>query len=69
MSRPLSDAPTTVMPELHQTQPIKLAYHCGWCDIRLAAVPDQPREFDGRWYHPGGCVSAARNAATGVRIA
>lgn len=33
---------------------------CGWCGIRLRALPDRPTLFAGRWYHPGGCLSAAR---------
>jgi hypothetical protein len=44
------------------TQPIPALLNCGWCGIRLAAVPDDPREFEGFYYHPG-CISAARTKA------
>lgn len=65
MTRPLSDAETAEMPELLQTVPMRLANYCGWCDIKLSAIPDLPREFDGRYFHPGGCVQAARGEARG----
>ena len=62
MSRPLSDAETTFMPELHHTRPYAAVRNtCGWCSIRLAAIPDAPRQLhpDGPWYHPGLCADAA----------
>lgn len=69
MNRPLSDADTTFMPEMHPaTVPMavaELANACGWCGIRLSAVPERPREFDGMRFHPGGCISAARGLYRG----
>lgn len=26
---------------------------CGWCSIRLNAVPDPPQRIGKLWYHPG----------------
>lgn len=37
---------------------------CAWCNVRLAAVPDPPVEFQGQRYHQGGCVAAARTKAS-----
>lgn len=67
MTRPFTDAETEEMPELRgaKTMPMRVANYCGWCDIRLSAIPDAPREWHGRYYHPGGCISAARGAARG----
>ena len=51
--RPLSDAETTFMPELHpRTVPIRVAYYCARCNIKLTAVPEDPIEHEGRKYHP-----------------
>ena len=58
--RPSPDAPATA--------PIPGLHVCGWCGISLSAIPDPPKEFDGRWYHPEGCISCARTRALGVRI-
>lgn len=33
---------------------------CQWCGIRLSAVPEEPQTYEGKRYHPGGCVVAAR---------
>lgn len=58
MSRPLSNADTVFMPELHPTTvPIKLALFCAWCSIKLCAIPDQPVEYAGKMYHPS-CLDA-----------
>jgi hypothetical protein len=67
--RPFSDAETTFMPELYpDTVPIaRVENKCGWCGIRLAAIPDAPREYAGMYFHPGGCVAAARGASRGER--
>lgn len=46
---------------------------CGWCEIRLSAVPDAPKPLIPkgsraiRYYHPG-CVSAQRNADDGIVV-
>lgn len=72
MTRPLSDADTMVMPELHLTVPMALVRadeRCGWCDIRLTAVPQQarsyfrPGESRATLFHPG-CVTAQRQYDT-----
>jgi hypothetical protein len=57
---PIYDAPTDELWAL--TAPLaEIQARCGWCDVRLTALPhDPPREFEGRWYHPGGCIQAAR---------
>lgn len=38
---------------------------CGFCGIRLGAIPVDPVYFAGAWYHPndepGGCLYAARH--------
>lgn len=48
------------------TAPIRGVHNvCGWCGINLRAVPEPPKEFDGKWYHPVGCISAGRVAARG----
>lgn len=70
MSRPLSDADTAFMPELHGTVPMaKVQNDCGWCGINLRAIPDAPKQIDpdGPYYHPIGCLAAARQAARGGR--
>ena len=62
MNRPLSDAQTFYMPELHQTRPmavVRAEQHCAWCTIQLTAIPDRPVQFDGKLYHPG-CAPRAR---------
>jgi hypothetical protein len=59
VNRPLSNAPTTFMPELHpQTVPLHIARYCGWCGIPLAAIPDEPVEHRGRRYHNERCLTA-----------
>lgn len=59
---PLSNADTVFMPELHPaTTPLRVAFHCAWCDIPLAAVPDMPRMWGGVRYHPS-CYDAAMRA-------
>lgn len=69
MSLPLSDAETVFMPELYPpTVPIALAVAddlCAWCGIRLCAIPDPPRHYEGMRFHPGGCVAAARGLYRG----
>lgn len=57
---PAMDAPTDELWAL--TAPLaKVEARCGWCDIRLTALPhDPPREFEGLYYHPTGCIAAAR---------
>ena len=68
--------PTVEMGELH-TQPLPalpMDMPCAWCGIRLRAVPDAPKPYKPRdtdelaWYHPTGCIAAARNADAGIRI-
>lgn len=45
---------------------------CGWCHIRLSALPEQPKPYQPKgspfilYYHPVGCISAARNHDAGV---
>lgn len=57
-----------------ETQPMRRAEAtCGWCEIRLSAVPDAPKPLipkgarEIRYYHPG-CVSAQRNADDGIVV-
>lgn len=45
------------------TDPMRIPEQlCGWCNLRLNAIPDDPRQIEpnGRYYHPIGCISAAR---------
>lgn len=63
MSRPLTNACTMHMPELHQTRPVAAVHaelYCAWCCIRLTAVPDSPCYFGGRYYHPSCLVPSQR---------
>lgn len=68
VSLPLTDAETTLMPELHHTVPMaEVQTECAWCGIRLAAIPDAPKPVydpEGKivHVHPGGCVAAYRQA-------
>ncbi len=64
--RPLSNAPTMFMPELHATEPLHVVMLCGWCGIRLAAVPEDPVAWRGRAYHPppARCLEGAQLEAT-----
>lgn len=32
---------------------------CGWCGIKLAAVPDTPVLVGWEYFHPSGCLQAA----------
>lgn len=78
--RPLSDAETMFMPELHPaTVPIpRVDDRCGWCSMRLGAL--QYKEGDGprpyirpgqtkiEHFHPG-CISAQRNQDAGITAA
>lgn len=58
MHRPLSDAVTTFMPELvPATVPIRVAFFCAWCGVKLAAIPDEPQEYAEHYYHPS-CLGA-----------
>lgn len=60
------DPPTT---PIHLRPDVK----CGWCHIPLSALPDLPKPFQPRdspfilYYHPTGCISAARNQDAGIR--
>lgn len=74
MTRPFTEGPTTLMPELHDTRPmavVKREMFCAWCGIRLAAIPDSPSPLVPPWskevhyFHPGGCAAAARGAGRG----
>ena len=69
MTRPLSNAETTFMPELYpETEPMRVAdlkRKCAWCGINLAAISDAPRPVfapNGEivYTHAGGCTSAFR---------
>lgn len=70
MNRPLSDAETTFMPELHPpTEPLYVVDargKCAWCRISLSAVPDEPRPVftaDGRIVHTHpSCTGAFRQS-------
>jgi len=65
---PFTNALTMEMPEMLATVPMSaVRTTCGWCDIKLTAIPDAPREWEGEHYHPGGCIAAARGAARGER--
>jgi hypothetical protein len=33
---------------------------CGWCTRPLNRLNAEPREFEGKWFHPGGCYKAYR---------
>lgn len=68
MSRPLSDAATAeIYPPTMPLAAINTV--CEWCGIKLRAIPDAPRQIDphGPYYHPGGCVAAARADRIGIR--
>jgi hypothetical protein len=45
---------------------------CGWCGIRLRAIPDPPKPYLRRdetevlYFHPTGCLSAQRNKDAGI---
>jgi hypothetical protein len=65
---PLTDSETALMPELRPAHYGHLVHTlCEWCGIRLAAIPDAPRQIDpdGPYYHPGGCIAAARGQRRG----
>lgn len=72
MTRPFSDADTTFMEELHPpTVPIHVAQarlRCGYCGIKLNAVPEAARQLvpDGPHYHPS-CIGPARSVMSGLR--
>lgn len=66
--RPLSDAVTTYMAELHHTVPFARVVAdatCAFCGIRLVAIPDAPVRYQrprfpvADYYHPG-CAKAQR---------
>lgn len=46
-------------------KPARADEPCAWCALRLAAVPDAPVQWDGKWYHRRGCLDAARLKAGG----
>lgn len=67
---PFTDAQTYEMPEMHATMPMRAVQNvCGWCGIKLSAIPQAPVPGpDGKYYHPGGCMAAARGTARGERV-
>lgn len=50
-------------------------FPCAWCRVRLAACGLAPKPYfpadtpgELHWYHPIGCIAAARNADAGIRM-
>lgn len=75
MTRPLSDAQTTFMPELHPRTTLlpRADEKCEWCKIRLCAIPEHPRPYfrpaDGKLVHcHPGCIGAQRSKDSGVSV-
>lgn len=75
----MSEAPTEDLRLSADTAPfpaLPLDATCAWCNAPLRAVPSWvPTPYQSRdtgviaYYHPIGCVAAARNAEAGIRSA
>lgn len=63
--------PTMVMTALPTNPMPRVDATCGWCDIRLTAVPELPRPYFRpgsaviEYFHPG-CITAQRTKDAGI---